>query len=69
MRFCTSNDNGIVVVNVATSEYLFVKSTVFPHRKIYGCSCTSLDEKTFIHTDHVLVGRIWWLQDVGMSCR
>jgi hypothetical protein len=30
-----SNDNGIRVVNFATSKKLTVKSTEFPHRNIY----------------------------------
>jgi hypothetical protein len=31
----TSNDNGVTVVNFATSKKLVVKSTMFPHRKIH----------------------------------
>jgi hypothetical protein len=30
----TSNDNGVSLVNFATSENLVVKSTMFRHRKI-----------------------------------
>jgi hypothetical protein len=30
----TSNDNGIRVTNFATSKYLVVKSSMFPHSKI-----------------------------------
>jgi hypothetical protein len=30
----TSNDNGVRVVNFATSKNLVVKRTMFPHRKI-----------------------------------
>jgi hypothetical protein len=30
-----SNDNGLRVVNFATSKYLTVKSTTFPHRIIH----------------------------------
>jgi hypothetical protein len=30
----TSNDHGVGAVNFATSKNLFVKSTMFPHRKI-----------------------------------
>jgi hypothetical protein len=30
-----SNDNGVRVVNFATSKYLIVKSTMFPHRNIH----------------------------------
>jgi ethanolamine utilization protein EutQ (cupin superfamily) len=31
----SSNANGIKVVNFATSKYLVVKGTMFPHHKIY----------------------------------
>jgi hypothetical protein len=31
----TVNDNWIIVVNFATSEYLVVKSTMFLHRKTH----------------------------------
>jgi hypothetical protein len=34
-----SNDNGVRVVNFATSKYLVVKSTMFPHRR--GCGLDS----------------------------
>jgi hypothetical protein len=30
-----SNDNGVTIVNFATSKNLVVKSTMFPHRKIH----------------------------------
>ena len=30
-----SNDNGVRIVNFATSKNLFVKSTMFPHRNIH----------------------------------
>jgi hypothetical protein len=30
-----SNDNGVRVVNFATSKNLTVKNTMFPHRKIH----------------------------------
>jgi hypothetical protein len=32
----TSNDNGVRVVNFATSKNLVVKSTIFPHRNIHN---------------------------------
>jgi hypothetical protein len=31
-----SNDNGVRVVNFATSKNLIVKSTIFPHRDIHN---------------------------------
>ena len=33
-----SNENGITLVNSATSKNLIVKSTKFPHRNIHKCS-------------------------------
>jgi hypothetical protein len=30
-----SNDNGVIVVNFATSKNLVVKSTMFPHQNIH----------------------------------
>jgi hypothetical protein len=41
-----NNDNGVKVVNFATSENLTDKSTIFPHRNIHEVSCTSPDGKT-----------------------
>jgi len=33
-----SNDNGVRIVNFATSKNLVVKSTMFPHRNIHKCT-------------------------------
>jgi hypothetical protein len=41
-----SNDNGVRVVNFATSKNLTDKSTNFPHRNIYKFTWTSPDAKT-----------------------
>jgi hypothetical protein len=38
-----SNDNGVRVVNFATSKTLIVKSIIFPHRDIHEHTWTSLD--------------------------
>jgi hypothetical protein len=38
-----SNDNGIRVVNFATSKNLTIKSTMFPHRNIHKVTWTSPD--------------------------
>jgi hypothetical protein len=38
-----SNDNGVRLVNVATSKSLRLKSTMFPHRNIHKCTWTSPD--------------------------
>jgi hypothetical protein len=41
-----SNDNGVGLVNFATSKNLRVKSTMFPHRNICKYTWTSPDGKT-----------------------
>jgi hypothetical protein len=41
-----SNDNGIRIVNVATSESLVVKDTMFPQPSIHTYTRTSPDRKT-----------------------
>jgi hypothetical protein len=52
-----SNDNGVRVVNVATSKNLVVKSTMFPLRIIHKCTWTCPDGKTHNQIDHVLIDR------------
>jgi len=54
-----SNDNGVGLVNFATSKNLVVKSTMFPHRNIYKYTWTSPDGKTHNQIDHVLTDRRW----------
>jgi exonuclease III len=44
-----SNDNGVRLVNFATSKNLRVKSTMFPHCNIYKYTWTSPDGKTHNH--------------------
>jgi hypothetical protein len=46
-----SNDNGVRLVNFATSKNLRVKSTMFPHRNIHTYTYT------YNQTDHILVDR------------
>ena len=41
-----SNDNGVRLVNFATSKNLVVKSTMFPHLNIHKYTWTSPDGKT-----------------------
>jgi exonuclease III len=41
-----SNDNGVRVVNFATSKNLIVKSTIFPHRNIHKHTWTYRDGNT-----------------------
>jgi hypothetical protein len=42
-----SNDNGVRVVNFATSKNHRVKSTMFPHRNIYKYNCMSIKNGVF----------------------
>ena len=51
-----SNDNGVRIVNLATSKNL-VKSMMFPHRNINKYTWTSLDGKTHNQIDHTLIDR------------
>jgi hypothetical protein len=62
-----SNDNGVRVVNFATSKNLIVKSTPFPHRNIHKFTWTSPDGKTHNKIDHTLIDRRWHssVPDVG----
>jgi hypothetical protein len=52
-----SSENGIRVVNFATSKNLTVKSTICPHRNIHKYTLTSPDGKTHNQIDHILVDR------------
>jgi hypothetical protein len=50
-----SNDNGVRLVNFATSKNIRVKSTTFPHCSIHKYTWTSPDEKTHNQIDHILI--------------
>ena len=52
-----SNDNGVRIVNFATSKNLVVKSTMFPPRNIHKCTWTSPDGQTHNQFDHILIDR------------
>ncbi|PNF42964.1 hypothetical protein B7P43_G11334 [Cryptotermes secundus] len=52
-----SNDNGVRVVNFATSKNLTVKSTMFPHLNIHKFTWTSPDGKIHNQIDHILIDR------------
>ena len=52
-----SNENGVRLVNCATSQNLVVKSTTFPHRNIHKYTWTSPDVKTHNQIDHVLTDK------------
>jgi len=54
-----SNDNGVRLVNFATSKNLVVKSTMFPHLNIHKYTWTSLMVRPTTRIDHVLIGRRW----------
>jgi hypothetical protein len=54
-----SNDNGVRIINVATSKNLVVKSTMFPHRNIHKYTWTSPDGQIHNQIDHVLIDRRW----------
>ena len=56
-----SNDNGVRIVNFATSKNLVLKSTMFPHRDIHKYTWTSPDGKTHNQIDHILIDRRWHL--------
>jgi exonuclease III len=51
-----SNDNGVRVVNFATSKNLIIKSKTFPHRDIHKHTWTS-DGVTHNQTHHVLIDK------------
>ena len=53
-----SNDNGVRIINFATSKNLVVKKTMFPHRDIHK-NWTSPDGKTHNQMDHILIDRRW----------
>jgi hypothetical protein len=52
-----SNDNGVRLVNFATSKNLGVKSTMLPHGNIHKYTWTSPDGKTHNQIDCILVDR------------
>jgi hypothetical protein len=52
-----SNNNGVRVVNFATSKNLIVKSTIFSHRNIHKYTWTFPDGNTYNQIDHILIDR------------
>ncbi|PNF38778.1 hypothetical protein B7P43_G12822, partial [Cryptotermes secundus] len=52
-----SNDNGVRVVNFATSKNLTIRSTMFLHRNIHKFTWTSPDGKIHNEIDHILIYR------------
>jgi len=57
-----SNDNGVRIVNFATSQNLVVTSTIFPHRNIHKCTWNSPDGKTHKQIDHGI--RMYWMCEI-----
>jgi hypothetical protein len=56
-----NNDNGVRVVNFATSKNLIVKSTMFPHCNIHKYTWTSPVLKTHNQIDCILIDRYMWI--------
>jgi hypothetical protein len=52
-----SNDNGVRVVNFATSKNLIFKSPTFPHLEIHKHTWTSPNSVTHNQIDHVLIDK------------
>jgi hypothetical protein len=52
-----SNDNGVRIVNFATSKNLRFKSKMFPHHKIHKYTWTSPNGKTHNQIGHILLDR------------
>jgi hypothetical protein len=52
-----SNDNGVRVVNFATSRKISCQRAMFPHCSIHKYTWTSPDGKTHNHTDDILIDR------------
>jgi hypothetical protein len=50
-----SNDNGVRIVNFATSKNLIIKSKMFPHHSIHKYTRTSQDGKTHNQINHILI--------------
>ena len=54
-----SNENGVRIINFATSNNPFLKSMMFLHRNIHKYTLTYPDGKTHNQTDHILLDRRW----------
>jgi hypothetical protein len=55
--YALNNDNGVRVVNFATSKNLTGKSIMFPHLDIHKVTWTSPDVRTRNQIDHILIDR------------
>jgi hypothetical protein len=63
-----SNDNGVRVVNFATSKNLIVKSMMLPHRNIHKYAWISQDGNTHNQIDHILKDRSKRRLNSGNAC-
>jgi hypothetical protein len=54
-----NNDNGVRIVNFATSKNLVVNLMMFQHRNIHKYTWISPDGQTHNQIDHILVDRRW----------
>jgi len=54
-----NNDNGVRIVNYATSKNLIVEIMMFLHRNINKYTWTSTDGKTHNQIEHVLKEKSW----------
>jgi hypothetical protein len=54
-----SNDNGVRIINIVTSQNLVVKSTMLPHRKLHKYLWTSPDGKIHNQIYHILIDGRW----------
>jgi hypothetical protein len=55
-----NSDNGVGIVNFATSKHLVVKSMMFLHRNINKYTWTCPDGKIHNQTDHILIDMRWY---------
>jgi hypothetical protein len=62
-----SNDNGVNVVNFATSKNLTVHVMMVPHHSIHKYTLTSPDGKTHNQIDHILINRQSHLSIFGVT--
>ena len=63
-----SNDNGVRIVNYATSKNQVLKSTMFPHRDIHKHTWTSPDGKTHNQFDRILIDCRWHFSILDVRC-
>jgi len=55
-----SNENGVRIVNFATSKNLVNNSMIFLHRNVHKYTWTTHDGKTHNLIDHILMDRRWY---------